>query len=103
MSEVNSGNRRQFFHRAALGVGLGLTGSSLEGSSETGETRDRLPREVWVASISQEGFSPGTPDETTDLLLARMEEVAPLKPDIICLPELASFRYLGGGRAGIQP
>jgi predicted amidohydrolase len=44
----------------------------------------------------------GTPQELTERLLERMEEIAPMRPDIVCLPELASFRNLGGGRSAVE-
>ncbi|MEA2064029.1 MAG: carbon-nitrogen hydrolase family protein, partial [Gemmatimonadota bacterium] len=61
----------------------------------------RLPREVWVASISQNKLTAVHVEEMIDKLLARMEEVTPLQPDIICLPEVGPFGNLSSERPAI--
>ncbi len=58
----------------------------------------RLPREVWIASISQNGLKADSVSAMTKLMLRRMEEVVPFEPDIICLPEVFPFVNLSGGR-----
>ncbi len=60
--------------------------------------RCRLPREVWVASISQNDMREDNHKAMIRAMLARMEEVVPLKPDIVCLPEVFAFSNLSGGR-----
>lgn len=100
--ESKNANRREFLQSASLGVGLGLSGQVAEAAPAPPDRKNRLPREVWVATVSQEGMPSGTPEEITGRLLERMEEIAPMRPDIICLPELASFRYLGGGRSEVR-
>jgi len=102
MIESKNANRRQFLHRASLGVGAGLASQTVQAVPAPVETGRRLPREVWVAAVSQEGMPGGTPDAVTGMLIERMEEIAPMKPDIICLPELASFSNLGGGRSEVE-
>ncbi len=102
MVEVRNADRRQFLQRASLGVGLGFSGGSLGAAPVEPDGRKRLPREVWIGTVSQEGMPSGTPEEVTGSLLERMEEIAPMHPDIICLPELASFRYLSGGRSAVE-
>lgn len=60
--------------------------------------RSRLPREVWVASICQAKLKAENPEGMVQKILARMEEVVPMHPDIICLPEAFHVVGLSGGR-----
>lgn len=68
---------------------LGWSGPATAHSKTADETKCTDP--VWVASISLGKFEPKTYHEQIDLLLKRMEEVAPYQPDIVCLPEIAPF------------
>ncbi|MFH0759758.1 MAG: carbon-nitrogen hydrolase family protein [Bacteroidota bacterium] len=54
----------------------------------------RLPREVWVASVTLGDIEPHSYQESIELILNRMEEVASYQPDIMCLPEVAPFMRL---------
>ncbi|MCE5271820.1 carbon-nitrogen hydrolase family protein [bacterium] len=96
MQEIN---RRGFVRQAAAGVGGTFAAAALGAAPAQGgapaET-ERLPREVWVASISQNGLSADTPEQMVELLLARMELAAAQRPDIICLPEVGPFVNLTG-------
>ena len=102
MIESKNANRRQFLREASFGVGLGITGGVVEAAPTRHVDKAGLPREVWVATVSQEDLLSGNPEEVTDRLLDRMEKIVPMRPDIICLPELASFRDLGGGRGEVE-
>ncbi len=57
-----------------------------------------LPREVWVASICQARLKARDYQEMIEKVLARMREVTPMQPDIICLPEAFPFVGLEKGR-----
>ncbi len=101
MSKVN---RRDFLGAASVGLGstlgaaaLGATAACDAGAAASAPD-ERLPREPWVASISQEGLWAESCEQMTDMFIERMQEVAPLKPDIICLPEIGPFGNLSGGR-----
>ena len=59
--------------------------------------RPRLPREVWVAGICQARLRAENYREMIGKMLARMEEVVPMRPDIVCLPEAFPFVGLPGG------
>jgi predicted amidohydrolase len=56
---------------------------------------NRLPREVWIASISLKGL---WPEETIEKRIKdvfdRMESVYAFEPDIICLPETFQFSWV---------
>jgi len=63
--------------------------------------RDRLPREVWIASF--QGGAPGTTyQEKTRNMIKRMEKAVPFQPDIICLSEVFPFVGLSGGRPPVE-
>ena len=56
---------------------------------------NRLPREVWVASISLKGLWPEkTVEKRIRDILERMENVYPFEPDIICLPETFQISWV---------
>jgi beta-ureidopropionase len=53
----------------------------------------RPGREVWIASLTLEGIQGSGRDETIRQVLARMEQVSGVKPDLICLPETFNSRF----------
>lgn len=56
---------------------------------------NRLPREVWVASLSLKGLWPEKSIEKRIRdILERMENVYPFEPDIICLPETVQISWV---------
>jgi beta-ureidopropionase len=67
-----------------------VAAGSMANAATSGSTADRprSPREVWIASMGQMGLSAKDPTEMCRKMLARMEETAALKPDIICTPEV---------------
>lgn len=87
--------RRNLLKTTALGLGLqmgsliGAMGPQAEAATPivSDSTRPRLPREVWLATVSCDGIEARDPDDMIAKMLVRMEEALPYKPDIICLPE----------------
>ncbi len=79
-------------------MGAGIVGGAIPSaisatpSSKTGNDSEnkKLPREVRVVSVDLRSYLP--PDATAESrvtrILERMEEVAGMQPDVICLPEL---------------
>lgn len=56
---------------------------------------NRLPREVWVASISLKGLWPEkTIEKRIKDVLERMESLYAFEPDIICLPETFQISWV---------
>ena len=83
-------SRRNFLSKTALGVGgAGLLNTSVNagGLDPVAEKTKRLPREVWVASLTQYNLQGNTIDELIANTVKSMEAVACYQPDIICLPE----------------
>jgi len=98
--------RRHFMQSTSAGLGIVTAGASLSlGDSQpaAGPVRRgaRLPREVWIASISQNGLNDSTVEGMTRQILARMAEVVPFEPDIVCLPEAFPFVNLSAGRPAL--
>ncbi len=97
MTKSTNTSRRGFVKNAVAGIGIASLGGGhqLFGTSgKAGNEIDKLPREIWVASITSEGFQPQTYQENIELLLNRMDEVVPFHPDIVCLTEVAPFMKL---------
>jgi hypothetical protein len=56
---------------------------------------NRLPREVWVTSISLKCLWPErTIEKRINDIFCRMESVYPFEPDIICLPEIFQISWV---------
>lgn len=91
MMENNPNPRRNFLKNTALATGMTAFGSSIAMGKQDGQNtvkKTRLPREVWVAGVSQEGLSTATSEEMSDLLYGYMEQTGVYQPDIVCLPEV---------------
>lgn len=96
--------RRSFLQQVSVGSGL----AALAGSGDAAPAAQmqikptprerRLPREVWIATISQNGMEARDFKEMTRKMLNRMEELVPYRPDVICLPEVFPFVNLPSGR-----
>ncbi len=89
MKNRENASRREFLKQSSLGLGAGITGASLPSfGREAKPSAKKLPREVTVVGIDLLGW----PDKTTELrlkrMMARMDEIAGLQPDVVCLPEL---------------
>ena len=83
---------------ACAGVGMGVGVASAASPVPTSAVRgERLPREVWVATVSLEGLSADRFPQMIEAVLRRMEETLPCEPDIICLPEVFPFGTLRAG------
>jgi len=96
MNNEKNSSRRNFLRNSSIAFGLGVGGVSIPAIStarplpgtNNGENK-KLPSEVCVASVDLKELWPDTTRESRiKRILARMEEVVGIKPDIICLPEL---------------
>ena len=99
-------SRRTFLAKSSAGVGGGVAGIYAAHRSapdtvaaEGSAGGDRLPREVWVASMGQMNLQSGakTPLDVGRAMIARMEEAMPTRPDIFCTPEVFPVVGLPGG------
>jgi len=96
MSRSRLTDRRAFLQQTvstvsvagAIGIYSGNRSAADEGgSASTG----RLPREVIIATVAQEGLRADSPKQMVDEMLVRMREVGQMNPDVICLPEIFPF------------
>ncbi len=62
-------------------------------------SQGRLPRQVWITSLTQEGIAGASPSEVVASAVRKMESLSSFEPDIICLPE--AFHV--AGLTGRQP
>lgn len=90
MSKRDGLGRRGFLGSTLVGAGLaagGLSRATAAPAEAIGKKGDRLPREVWIASVSHAGLEAATPAAMGQQMRRRMEEIVPMQPDVICLPE----------------
>ncbi len=83
--------KRRTFLQTTGGLGAGLIAASNSSEAAAGRSKDRLPREVWVATLSMEKLRADKIDALLDRLFGRMEETLSCEPDIICVPEVFLF------------
>lgn len=101
-NDNSSHDRRSFLRTAGIGAGVSALWSVEDAHADAANAKtptpksSRLPREVWIATISQNGLQAKDSRSMIAKLLARMEEVVPFEPDIICLPETFPFANVGG-------
>jgi beta-ureidopropionase len=94
--EKKSISRRNFIRKGAVTTGmaslvpLGMTGEVLQEKPAP----EKLPREVWIAGVSQMGLRAKTPEQMTDSILEILKDAIPYHPDFVCLPEVFAFTYI---------
>lgn len=105
MKNLSSISRRNFIGKTAVTAGLSALGTgSLFGetsdsasASLSGEinakSQARLPREVWIATVSQEGIRAETHEGMVKQMLDLVSKSAVYQPDIVCLPEFFMFTW----------
>ncbi|MBS1736815.1 MAG: twin-arginine translocation signal domain-containing protein [Bacteroidetes bacterium] len=111
MNNGKNTSRRNFLKNSTLGLSAGIAGVSIPAiSSANPSTSDndigvnkKLPGVVSIASVDLKGLWPETTRELRiKRMLERMEEVAGMKPDLICLPELFDTSWVREAEEGMQ-
>lgn len=69
-----------------------MAAGNLHGAAANTEN-EKLPREVWIGTVSQERMEVRNQEENIDTILGFLESMKTYHPDIICLPEV--FTRLG--------
>lgn len=88
--------RREWISFAsAAGLSAAALSSPATGAEQSA-VRKRLPREVWAASVSRDGIGAASSERLVQAVLGRMEQIVPLRPDIICTPETFAFTSVKG-------
>src|SRR5690554_7895876 len=80
-------SRRNFMKATAVTAGTAAF-NPFDLTAANNPNQNKLPREVWVGSISQMDLNTETSEEMVDLLLRKMNELIIYSPDVICLPEV---------------
>jgi len=85
----NDSSRRNFLKQSALVTGAAALGSyGFTNNSLLQKTLiKKLPREVWIAGISQMDMQTQTPQMMVDEIIRILDNAVVYQPDIICLPE----------------
>ena len=89
-SNLNNTSRRRFLEKAVLSAGVVTLGAeNLLGKPSWLDTgQEKLPREVWIATVSQEGMSAETSERMVQSVLVILKKCLIYNPDVICLPEV---------------
>ncbi len=83
--------KRRAFLQSTGALSAGFIAGANSSEAATIRAKNRLPREVWVATLSMERLDESSIDKLLDRLLDRMKETLVCKPDIICIPETFLF------------
>lgn len=88
-------SRRNFLKKSAVTTGLASMGMGTYAFTNNPPNPEkgasRLPREVWIAGISQMDLYTRTPQLMVDEIIRIVKDVVVCQPDIICLPEAFPF------------
>ena len=92
MKNSNS-SRRDFLRKSAITSGIAAFSpfSFTENLSPYAKVEAKLPREVWIAGISQAGLRAPNSREMADKFIEIVNESSYYCPDIVCLPETFTF------------
>jgi predicted amidohydrolase len=96
MKRSSSVSRRNFIRQTSAGLGAGIVGLSVPACGTAGPTDSKkMARRVSVATVDLKGLWPEkTRESRINKLLERMQNVAGLRPDIVCLPELLDTSWV---------
>lgn len=86
-------SRRHFLGTSAATAGMVTMGSlgQTVGPGSVTEPGKRLPREVWIGSLSQMNMAAATSSEMVDKVIHTLDQIMVCKPDIVSLPEVFPF------------
>jgi predicted amidohydrolase len=82
-------SRRNFLIKSAITSGLAAFGPYVYTNklSKPEGSICKLPREVWIAGVSQMGLEDPSSEVMIDRILRHIDNLAVFQPDVICLPE----------------
>jgi len=90
-------SRRSFIKRSAITTSMATLGTYglAKNSSDPANVESRLPREVWIAGISQMELQTTTPLLMVEEIFKILNKVVIYQPDVICLPEVFPTSNIG--------
>ena len=88
--KIKGVSRRSFIKKSAITTSIATIGSYgyANQSSAQEKMEKRLPREVWIAGISQMDMQTQTPQLMAEEIIQILNEAVHYQPDVICLPEV---------------
>ncbi|MEP5545519.1 carbon-nitrogen hydrolase family protein, partial [Maribacter dokdonensis] len=89
--------RRNFIRNSALGLGAGITlapSAAIASNSKENLLPVKLPREVWIATLTLTKIDAVNHEDMVDEVLGHMADIVHYNPDIICLPEVFPFFHI---------
>ena len=93
MSKQKNPSRRNFLRQSSLGLSASFFGGVPATKEKFGNKR--LPREICVVSVDLVGLWPDkTMESRSKKMFERMEAIAGLQPDVVCLPELFNTMWV---------
>ena len=102
---MEKSGRRDFLRNSLLGAAAINIGSVAENAAPLLQTGNPLydgGRNVWVASIAQEGITGKDWKEAVQAAVKQAENALPFSPDIYCFPEIFHVAQLTGEKPGVK-
>lgn len=97
MNNGTNSSRRNFIKQSSLGLGAGVINISnpFINDDQVSGQKKKLPGELCIVSIDLKSLiSDATSESRVKQILQRMQVVAGMHPDVICLPELFSTMWV---------
>jgi len=93
----NTSSRRGFLKKLAMTTGIAASSpyAFADNATVQEDRTNKLPREVWVAGISQMGLHTKTPELMVGEIVHILNDVSVYRPDVICLPEAFPTSNIG--------
>ncbi len=88
---MKNNSRRQFLKKSGAGVAGGLLATTHASGMMTRQKAEKLPREVWIGTVSQDRLEDMSREEMQETILGFLSEMKVFQPDIVCLPETFTF------------
>lgn len=104
MSQSTPPLRRGFFKNSILTAGAAWFASGIRPAQAkpVRPKAQRLPREVWIATLTTERLSASTQATMVKRVIEMMTEIVPHEPDVICLPETFAVANLSKSPAELR-
>jgi beta-ureidopropionase len=90
-------SRRDFTRQSAMTAGMASLAPLVTHTSTEDRTgvETRSHRDVWIAGFSQMWLRAESAEQMVEKVLKILEDLTPMQPDFVCLPELFPFEMIG--------
>jgi beta-ureidopropionase len=86
-------SRRRFLENVSIAAGT-LAVPTVYAQNNNAASADSFAKKVTIATVSTMDLTAKNSNELIQKVLGVMEEIIPMKPDIICLPEIFAFAHI---------